>query len=240
MEPMPLLKENRREISKSLYWTCALRLTLSILLFASSAAHSPGQLSTSRASPAKAERATPVDPFGRETPRSTAMGLLKYGERRDFETAAHYLQPTPGQDTHLVERARELQGLHAKFKGNIDLLSDEPNGSVEAGLPPGEVHAGVIRVGATTVDVILVRVNDPDSGKIWLISKDTVARIPELYAQMKSEGLTTAERFVPAALTSRHLLDMSLAQWIGWLLSIPISWFLAWLLEFLLSAPRRI
>ena len=98
----------------------------------------------------------------------------------------------------------------------------------------------LLKVGAATVDVILVRVNDPDSGKIWLISKDTVARIPELYALMKSEGPTTAERLVPAALTSRHLMDMSLAQWLGWLLSIPISWFLAWLLEFLLSAPHRI
>jgi MscS family membrane protein len=45
---------------------------------------------------------------------------------------------------------------------------------------------------------------------------------------------------VPAALTKRHLLGMSLAQWLGWLLSIPISWSLAWLLECLLSAPRRI
>jgi MscS family membrane protein len=33
---------------------------------------------------------------------------------------------------------------------------------------------------------------------------------------------------------------MSLAQWLGWLLSIPISVGLAWLLAFLLSVPRRI
>ena len=130
--------------------------------------------------------------------------------------------------------------MRSKFKGDIDLLSDEPNGSIEAGLPLGEVRAGVIKVGSTTVDVILVRVIDPDSGEIWLISKDTVARIPSLYAQMESEGPTAAERFVPAALSSRRLLDMSLAQWLEWLLSIPISWFLAWLLEFLLSAPHRI
>jgi MscS family membrane protein len=120
------------------------------------------------------------------------------------------------------------------------LLSDDPNGAVEAGLPPGEVRAGVLTVGGTTIDVILVRVDDPVSGKIWLVSKDTVARIPEAYAQMKSQRPTAAERIVPAALTSRRLLDMSLAQWLGWLLSIPISWFLAWLLEFLLSAPRRV
>ena len=42
-----------------------------------------------------------------------------------------------------MQIAKELQALHTKFKGNIDLLSDEPNGQVEAGLPAGEVRAGV-------------------------------------------------------------------------------------------------
>jgi MscS family membrane protein len=57
---------------------------------------------------------------------------------------------------------------------------------------------------------------------------------------MKGEAPTLADRIVPAALTSRRLLGMSLAKWLGWLLSIPISWLLAWLLPFLLSAPERI
>ena len=85
-----------------------------------------------------------------------------------------------------------------------------------------------------------MRVDDPEFGKIWLVSQETVAKIPDLYAQMESEGPTLADRIVPAALSSRHVLGMSLAQWLGWLLSIPISWLLAWLLAFLLSAPRRI
>ena len=236
---MPLQRENRQEISKLFTCTCALRIAMSILLFAGSAAHSPAQLPKSAASTsAKTEPPPPTDPLGRETPRSALVGFLKYAEREDFTTAARYLQPT--QDTDLVQCVRQLRALRSRFEGDIDLLSDEPNGSVEAGLPTGEARAGVLKVGATSVDVILVRVDDPDSGKIWLISKDTVARIPGLYAQMKSEGPTTAERLVPAALANRHLLDMSLAQWLGWLLSIPISWFLAWLLEFLLSAPHRI
>src|SRR5271169_1157380 len=163
---MPVLSMSRQGESQSPNRRCALRIALSIFLFVGAASRSPAQLPKSSAPPSKAEPAAAVDPLGRETPRSTVMGLLKYAEHRDFATAAHYLQPTPGQDTDLVQSARELQALHAKFKGNIDLLSDEPNGSVEAGLPPGEVRAGVIEVGATTVDVILVRVDDSDSGKI--------------------------------------------------------------------------
>ncbi len=168
------------------------------------------------------------------------MGALKYVERQDFATVSRYLQPPPGQNKNLVQLAKEFQALHSKFKGDVDLLSDDPKGTVEAGLPPGEVRAGVIEVGGTTVDVILVRVDDPEFGKIWLVSQETVAKVPDLYAQMQSEGPTVAERIVPAALSSRHVLGMSLAQWLGWLLSIPISWLLAWLLAFLLSAPRRV
>jgi MscS family membrane protein len=168
------------------------------------------------------------------------MSLLKYAERQDFATASLFLQPIPGQDIDLVQRAREIQALHRSFNGDIDLLSDDPNGTVEAGLPPGEIRAGVFAVRGTTTDVILVRVDDPKFGKIWLISKDTVARIPDLYARIEGEGPTAVDRIVPASLRSHHFLGMSLAQWLGWLLSIPISWLLAWLLAFLLSAPRRV
>jgi MscS family membrane protein len=166
------------------------------------------------------------------------MGLLKYGTEEDFATAARYLQPTPGQDTDLTQRVKEFQALQSKFEINIARLSDDPKGTVEAGLPLDEVRAGVLKVGDTTTDVILVRVDDPDAGKIWLISKATVAKIPELYAQM--ERPTSADQILPAAATRRHLLGMSPAQWLGWLLSIPISWLLTWLLTFLLSAPKRV
>jgi MscS family membrane protein len=168
------------------------------------------------------------------------MGLLKYGERRDFATAARYLQLTPGQGTDLVQLAKKLQALRSRFKSNIGLLSDDPNGAVEAGLPSGQVRAGVLVVGGRTTDVILVRVDDPASGKIWLISKETVAKIPQLYTQMESEGPTAADRIAAVALSGRQLLGMSVRQWIGWLLSIPTSWLLAWLLGLLLSAPKRV
>src|SRR5271157_2757022 len=237
---MPLLRENRRAISRLLNWTCALRIALSIFLFLGSATHSSAQLPKSAAPQAKAAPAAPIDPLGRETPRSAVQGLLKYSARQDFATAGRYLQLPPGQEANLVQLAKEFQALHSRFKGDIALLGDDPNGTVEAGLPPGEERAGVLAVGGTNTDVILVRVDDPAYGKIWLVSKETVVSIPELYAQMESEGPKVAERIVPAALASRRLLGLSLAQWLGWLLSIPISWLLAWLLAFLLSAPRRI
>jgi MscS family membrane protein len=140
----------------------------------------------------------------------------------------------------LPELAKEFHALRPRFKGNIALLSDDPKGNVEAGLPPGEVRAGILAVGGKNTDIILVRVDDPESGKIWLVSKETVASIPPLYAQMQSEAPTVMNSIMQAAQARRHVLGLALGQWLGWLLSIPISWLLAWLLTFVLSAPRRI
>jgi MscS family membrane protein len=254
---MPLIRENRHGLSRSLHWTHALRITVAMFLLLGLTVHSPAQLPNhptpqpSRAEPNATHAASsattpavaptgPIDPLGRETPRSAMMGLLTHGAQKDFTTAARYLQPTPGQDTDLTQRARELQALRSHFEGNIALLSDDSNGEVEAGLPLGEVRAGILKVGGTTTDVILVRVDDPASGKIWMISRETVARIPELYAQMESKAPTSADQVLPAAVAGRQLLGMSPAQWLGWLLSIPASWLLALLSAALVSAPRRI
>lgn len=238
---MPLRTKNRQAISRLPHWTHALRIAFAFFLLVGSVADSPAQLPKSRApAPVKVEPAASSDPLGRESPRSAMMGFLKYEQREDYGTAARYLQSTPGQSTNLAQRAKELQAMYSRFRGHIDLLSDDPNGAVEAGFPLGQVRAGVLALGGTTTDLILVRVDDPASGKIWLISKETVARIPELYAQMESEGPTAADRIMPAVLTGRRVLGMSLAQWLGWLVSIPASWLLAWLLSLLLSAPRRV
>jgi MscS family membrane protein len=238
---MPLLQENRQRIRRPIPWARTPGVALAISLFVVSSVHLAAQLPKSAVpQPSNAGPAARVDQLDRRTPCSAMMGALKYGQRQDFATAAHYLQSDPSQGTDLVQIARELHALRPNFKGDIDFLSDEPEGIVESGLPPGEVRAGVLTVGSTTVDVILVRVNDPVSGKIWLISKETVANVPRLYAQKEREEPTAADRIAIVVQGGRQLLGMSVGQWLGWLLSIPISWLLAWLLAFLLSMPRRV
>jgi len=228
-------------IAKLLAKKRTLLVVFTVFLFLCSAAHSSAQLpSPGTAPPTKTELPANVDPLGRETPRGAMMGLLKYEARGDFATAARYLQPPVGPKTNLTQLVQQAQALRHAYKGDVILLSNDPEGTVEAGLPPGQVRAGVFAVGNTTVDLILVRVDDPQFGKIWLVSRDTVAKIPDLYTQMQSEAPIAFDRIMPTALTSRYLLGMSAAQWIGWLVSMPVSWLLAWLLAFLLSVPRRI
>jgi MscS family membrane protein len=218
----------------------SLGVALAILMLVDSGVHSQAQVLTSAAHPPAQEPTIHTDLLGRETPRKAMMGLLTYEERADYENAARYLQPSPERYADLAQIAKEFRALQTRFRGSIALLSDDPNGTIEPGLPPGKMRAGTWTAGGTTIDVVLVRVDDPDSGKIWLISKETVARIPELFAKMESEPPTAADRLAPAALAGRRLFGMSLAQWLGWLLSIPISWLLAWLLAFFFRVPARV
>src|SRR3974390_2308270 len=200
--------KNRRVKTLFLSARCALVISLAIFLFAGSSAITSAQLpKPAAAPPAKAES---TDPLHRETPRSALEAFLRHEERQDFATAARFLQAAPGQEATLPEIAREVRALHGRARVDMALVSDDPNGAVEAGLPPGQVRAGVLQVGSTSADVILVRVDDPTYGKIWLVSNDTVAKILQLYAQMQAEGPTMAERIVPAALMRHYLLSMSL------------------------------
>jgi hypothetical protein len=147
---MPLTRENRQRTSRSAHLIHALRIALAISFVAGLAAHLPAQLPepappppsttapmTTTVGPVLTPTAPAVatrDPLKRETPHSALMGLLKYGAEQDFATAARYLQPAPGKDTDLVERATELQALYSNCKSNIALLSDDPNGSIDAGV----------------------------------------------------------------------------------------------------------
>jgi MscS family membrane protein len=234
---MVLLGKSRQAVG--LLVKQAYRFGFIALLLSGSAVPSPSQLKALAPRPPKAEPAAVVDPLGRETPRGTVMGFLKYEKRGDYATAARYLQLPPGQNTNLVQLAKEFSALNPNFKGSIDLLSDDPNGTVDPGLPPGQVRAGVVAVDAVTADVILVRVDDPASGKIWLVSQQTLENIPKLYALVESKPPTAADRFRTFIRSGPQLFGISSTQWLGWLLSIPISWLLVWLLTFLISAPRR-
>ena len=218
-----------------------LRTASAVLLFALAVLPSHAQVERPKSSPPATTAPAPlVDPLGRQTPRRALMGLLKSEERGDFETAARFLQPTRRKGENQIEQAKKLQPLLATFKGNIGLLSDNPNGAAESGLPLSQVRAGVLTAGSLNADLILVQVDDPQSGRIWLVSKETVDSIPKLHAELQREAPTVTDRVAQSGLAGRRLLGMSPAQWLEWLCSFPISWSLAWLLIFLLSVPERI
>ncbi len=218
--------------------TCVLAIAAAPGIFTASAA--PPQVHPKAPAPAPAPQVSapaPPDPLGRENPRSSMIGFLKSESRGDYTIAALYLQAPERGRTDLQARARQVQALRRNFTGDILRLSDQPDPPVEVGLPPGKVRAGTLQVGESSADVVLVRVNDPTGHKIWLISRETVESAATLYVLKEREVPPVLARYLPATLTQGDFLGMSPAEWLGWLVSIPISLLLASLAGLLLDWP---
>lgn len=188
-------------------------------------------------SAAKADASAPVDPLGRQTPNGTLFGFLQAVQTGNYLNAAQYLQLSPAR--------RESQGeqvaialktvLDRAFVGSLKSISTNPEGSLQPGIPADREKIGTLSIDDTDVDVMLIRVNDPNAGKIWLFSSDTLSKVPEVYELVQSHQVETR---VPKPLVRIQFLGMSAWMWLALLLAIPVSAGLGWILIELFVLPR--
>jgi MscS family membrane protein len=185
---------------------------------------------------AKDKPAPAPDPLGRETPNGTLFGFLQAVQAENYTTAAQYLQLSPARRAAQGEQfATQLKEVldHA-FVGSLRAISTNPEGSPQPGIPPDRERVGMLSVDDVEADVILVRVTDPNAGKIWLFSADTLYKIPELYDLLEAHQV---ESHVPRVLVTTQFLGMSVWLWLALLVAIPLAALLAWILIELVAFP---
>jgi len=189
--------------------------------------------------PAPAEPPPPAtDPLGRDSPFGTITGFSSAVHRNDFAVAARYMQRERRGPQQLEDLGRDLSDLLDRyFTERLTALSMEPTGNLADGLDPDREGIHLV-IGDRSVDLFLKRVKDPTSGLIWLISSESLTRVPTLH---RDEAATWVERVMPASLVSRSYYGLSLAQWILWAFTLlaPLLLFgtFAWLVLWL--AKRR-
>ncbi len=198
-----------------------------------------GQIRALSAAQAHAETPqSPEDPRGRTSPQSTVLNFVKYAQLGDYETAAQYLEPpTPKHTYDAEETARRLIVLiNTSYRGSIATLSNKPEGSVlDAGDPNFET-AGNIAVGDQLAPLVLHRIVRRDVGNIWVISYQTIDRVPNLYQRMGSPYLAS---YFPAFLIRNTFAGVPLGQWLAWVISIPLSLLIGWGIVWLVTRLWR-
>ena len=192
----------------------------------------PGATKTQAPAPSSAD-----DPLGRGTPSGTVLGFLQTAQAGDYRTAANYLQMSAArrqsQGPEVSEKLKAL--MDGAFVGSLRHLSTNPEGNPEDA--PDQQNIGIFSNGDPDVAVILVRVNDPNSGKIWLFSSETLGKVPELYDNLESHQF---ENKLPQSLVRNVLLGMPLWQWLALLAAIPVALAIGWSLVLFLAIPRRL
>ncbi len=181
--------------------------------------------------------AAPTDPLGRGTPSSSIFGFLKAAQNGDYAIAAQYLQLSPGrrQSEGEQDATRLKFVLDHAFNGNLSKYN-QPEGIPQEGVPLGHQRLGTMTAGDVEVDLDLVRVSDPNAGKIWLISSDTLTKLSELSDQVEARQV---ELKLPSVLVKHQLAGAPLWQLGALLLAIPIAAGLGWIVLALLEVPVR-
>jgi MscS family membrane protein len=188
--------------------------------------------------PASSSTRTSADPLGRSTPAGAVFGFLQAAQSGNYGVAAQYLQMSPAR------RQTEGEQLAAKLKvvmdralaGSLKDVSTQPEGTPQEGVPSDRQKLGAMSSGDVEADLDLVRVSDAKAGKIWLISSDTLAKVPELYDQVEARQV---ENRLPKFLVKHHFVGMPIWQWLTLLLAIPIAAAIGGLFLIIVDFPVR-
>lgn len=182
----------------------------------------------------------PDDPLGlgRETPRGTVIGFVRAAQAENYDIAVQYFdirrRSSPEPEQELAEQLLAI--LNARFAGSLDSITNDPMGRQEGGPPREQVVVGGTRGLSESFPLYLVHEEVPRGEKVWLISRQTLDQVPEVYDSLRFPQL---EKRLPRFLVKVRPLGMPLWQWLSILLFAPVALFLGWLVALLLRLALR-
>ncbi len=187
--------------------------------------------------PKKVKSLGPADEFNRGVPRSSLKGYLKAARDGDFERAAKYLDfrylPDRIDASQRSQLARQLKiALDKVIWFDLDLVSAEPDGSSNDGLPADRDNIGQVKTPEKAVDILMQRVTRSDGVLIWKISNQTVAEIPHLYEYY---GYGPFEESLSKIFPDAQFLGWQLWQWALWLLNLVLTFVLAFIITWIVN-----
>ncbi len=126
------------------------------------------------------------------------------------------------------------------FVGNLKRISTNPDGTPQEGLPLDRGRVGTLAIGDVEADLLLARILDPAEGRIWLISSETLAKVPDLYGEVQ---VNRVETHLPQLLVEKNFWECHPGigwHWLALILAIPISALLGWLLTKSFLLPKLV
>jgi MscS family membrane protein len=167
------------------------------------------------------------------------LGFLQAAQSGNYSIAAQYLQMSAArrqtEGEQIASQLNTVLNNSKVFTGRVGIFT-QAEGIPQEGVPLGRQKLGTMSSGDIEDDLELVRVSDPSAGKIWLISSDTLAKVPELYDQAEARQV---ESKLPGVLVKHQIAGMPLWQWLALLVAVPIAAGIGWILLVLLEIPVR-
>jgi len=186
------------------------------------------QVSIGKPAIPETQPAAPKDTLGRNTPKGAVLGFLGAAHKGNFEIAALYLNTSLRGD-NAQSLARQLAVvLDQRLPARLNLLSDEPEGSLPDPLRPDEDLVGTITTSNGDLDILLERVDRGKGGKVWLFSRKTLNSISDVFQELNTPAV---EKFLPEFLVKTHVAAIPLFEWLAVFVGLPALYLLTGLLN---------
>ncbi len=169
------------------------------------------------------------DPLNRENTRDAFKSFIAAAEIEKYDRASQYLEKGSKKKS---EKTKEIiiqfqALLDQKYFGDLNAISEDPSGDLGDDLDPNEEIVGQIQVNQTILDIKLIRINDKDGKQLWLISQETIQKVPELFAKLRPSKLKS---LFPAYFIENNFIGVPLYVWLVGILAFPILLVLSWFL----------
>jgi MscS family membrane protein len=183
------------------------------------------------------------DPLDRDSPQSSVVAFLEASHARNYARAWRYLNlrnvPESQRLTTGTDLAQQLQQvLDRDTQFDVANLSRNPEGDLSDSLPANRERLDTFQVNGRTIELDLERVNLRSGLAVWVVSSDSVAKIP-MIAQMGNNS--AIERHLPLPLVNWQLIGTPLWRWIGLaLLAMILASISGWLSRFTIWLVRLV
>ena len=172
-----------------------------------------------------------ADPLKRASPRSAIYSFLQACHAEKFDIASQYLdlrrlrgEQRSTQGPLLAQQLGQLLDRDTQFE--LGHLSNDPAGRLDDALAPDLDKLDSFDLNAETVPLHMQRVTQGGL-QVWIVSADTVARIPQLAALA---GESPIEKKLPTPLVTTKFVGTALWIWMALLLTaLLLSLLSGWL-----------
>lgn len=167
----------------------------------------------------------PGDPLKRTTPQSSILNFLEACHNNNFLLASQYLDlrriNSQKRSKEGPELARQLAAvLDRDPKFEVQHLSNTPEGNLGDDLSADVENLDSFRLNGQTVVLQMQREHEQGVA-VWLVSAESVARIPQLSALQRESPI---EKRLPQSLVTTQFVDTPLWIWIAlFLLALVLS-----------------
>lgn len=189
-------------------------LVASLLLFSQLAY--PQGLPTLSGAKSTVAPAAQADPLKRDTPRSAIYAFLEACHGSKFDLAAQYLDLRRvrsdlrvAQGPQLAQQLATVLDRDTKFE--VGRLSNDPAGNTSDGLASNLEKLDTFDINEQIITLYLQR-QQVDGQELWLVSSDSVLRIPQLAAAIEESPI---EKRLPAVLVTNRVIGTPLWIWLA-------------------------